>query len=232
MHIKDPFLKNLLFFTVGYVLVSPLVWWLTGDFLHAFLGWNLILGFIPLIISKFLTNGKSKKGWIILTFSFVWLLFLPNALYVITDLLYLGERDFYIQEGLYDIGEYTQDIVNWVVLIHIFLGALISAVCGAYSLFVMKTFGEQKIGKKWAFATLLAVCGLIGVGIYIGRFFRYNSWDLLSIGKIISDVIANFGWFTVLFILLMAGVQLTIYYLLCPLFDHVITKIQKEEKEK
>jgi hypothetical protein len=98
----DPWIRRLLIASGIYVLSCPLVWWITGEFLHAFLAWNLVLAVVPLIFSQWVTGGKIRNRWILTGLCFLWLVFLPNALYLMTDLLYLGERDFWIAGGPYE----------------------------------------------------------------------------------------------------------------------------------
>ena len=60
----------------------------SGSLLFIFLIWNIFLAWIPLIISSYLRSG-SAKGWKPYTLLFTWLLFFPNSLYIITDLVHL-----------------------------------------------------------------------------------------------------------------------------------------------
>lgn len=89
----------------------------------------------------------------------LWLLFFPNAPYILTDLLHLRHP--------------RADIPIWFDVLLINWFAWTGVLLGVFSLFimhgiVMKTFGRI-IGWFFVFC----------VGIYIGRFLRWNSWDML-----------------------------------------------------
>jgi uncharacterized membrane protein len=218
MQTQNKLYRNLFYYVIGYGIISPFVWFLTGDFLHAFLAWNLLLGFVPLFLAKRIAKNNLHKPGIILGLSLVWLLFFPNSFYMITDLIYLSERVFVSQANPYAEIIYSTNILDWLSMSHILIGILISVVAGTYSLELMFQFGQEKLGKKWAFSLLICVCFLSSIGIYIGRFFRYNSWNFLAIVQIIQDIVHHLGWFSVLFILLFTILQLTIFGLLYPWF--------------
>ncbi len=215
----DPWIRRLLIASGIYVLSCPLVWWITGEFLHAFLAWNLVLAVVPLIFSQWVTGGKISNRWILTGLCFLWLVFLPNALYLMTDLLYLGERDFWIAGGPYETGTYLRNFVDWLALAHLYAGGVLGGVSGTYSLYQIRRAAWTKWGKSWSLFGTFAVVILVGIGIYIGRFHRYNSWDFLNPWPILRDFFANWDGFAAGFIGLMAGIQLGALFLLEPLFS-------------
>lgn len=138
---------------------------IAGNFKGLFLVWNLFLAWIPFLISFLLVHPKNRLGALFMVpFLGLWLLFLPNAPYLITDLIHLRPRD---------------GVPLWydatILFVFAFLGLLLGIVS---SLFVHEIM-EKYIGpfKAWLF---LSTCfTLSGYGIYLGRFLRWNSWDLL-----------------------------------------------------
>lgn len=143
----------------------------TGKLVYAFLIWNLLLAWLPLVFALLArehfrqppTSEKlPTKFWF---FSALWLLFLPNASYIFTDLIHLTNR-FYFN--------------FWVDLTLILSCALTGLVLGFVSLFLMQSIVTQRCGRLagWGFVALVA--GLSSFGIYLGRFLRFNSWDVIA----------------------------------------------------
>jgi len=143
----------------------------TGKLAYTFLIWNLCLAWLPLVFALLArdhfrqTSAQEKltgKFWL---FSALWLLFLPNASYIFTDLIHLTNR-FYFN--------------FWVDLTLILSCALTGLVLGFVSLFLMQSIVTQRCGRLagWGFVALSA--GLSSFGIYLGRFLRFNSWDVIT----------------------------------------------------
>ena len=148
---------------------------LTHSFFYLFLVWNLFLAVIPFTITTYLlSNPKLNKFGLLVWFS-VWLLFLPNAPYIVTDLIHLRLSTTYV----------------------IWLDILIvsSFACNGLLLFYLSIIDMKVIFKGYLNKTLLnygvlTIIFLSGFGVYLGRFLRYNSWEVLSDPKyLISDII-------------------------------------------
>ena len=132
-----------------------------------FLVWNLILAFLPYLLSTYINVHflRLKKQTIVLILS-IWLAFLPNAFYIITDLVHL-----------------VRSTTHWfyfdLLLISSF--ALLGFFLGLISLFQFeKTLYQLRFRTKTIPTIVLVVCLLNGFGIYIGRELRFNSWEILS----------------------------------------------------
>ena len=104
-----------------------------------------------------------------------WLLFFPNAPYILTDIIHLNSRS----QRYY-----------WADLILILLFALTGLVLGFLSLFLMQRIVARRFGwpTGWLFVCVVAV--LSGFGIYAGRFLRWNSWDVVFSPL---NLLADFG---------------------------------------
>jgi len=172
----------------------------SGSITYIFLIWNLLLAYIPYFFSLYLDH---KKHWAInLSFLASWLLFFPNAPYIITDFIHLHLRP-------------SHDF--WFDLIIFFSFALNGLCIGFLSLH--KVF--KWVSKQWSpiSAWFLAHLALTAsaFGIYLGRIERWNSWDAViqpfSLLKNIYHLLfpiheqAETWWFTILF-----GVFLTAHY--------------------
>lgn len=132
-----------------------------------FLIWNLFLALIPYAVSThLLLLKKQKRAKIqILCLSALWLLFIPNSFYIITDLVHLMN---------------SEGVMLWVDLIILSSYALIGFALGLISLFHMEQVAKNLFSKKIVDTIIPLVCLLSGLGIYIGRILRYNSWDIIS----------------------------------------------------
>lgn len=140
---------------------------LTAQPKFGFLVWNLFLAWIPLLLAIVLHcrhEAGKKRSWAFALAGLGWLFFLPNAPYIVTDLIHLRPRP---------------PIPIWVDMIIIVKFALIGLVLGFLALYLVQHIVSARCGWRvgWVFA--LTVLALTGVGIYLGRFLRWNSWDLV-----------------------------------------------------
>ena len=159
----------------------------TGNIRYTFLVWNLFLAWLPLVFALFASDefqGGTGRSWRFLSLAGAWLLFFPNAPYIFTDLTHLRTRFF-------------QHF--WVDMTLILLCALTGLVLGFVSLFLMQSVVARIFGRLASWVFIAAVTGLSGFGIYLGRFLRFNSWDVLfkpvelyrGIGNLGADRLTN-----------------------------------------
>lgn len=132
-----------------------------------FMIWNLFLAWIPFIMA-FAAYGlhhlQGKWGAAIFGCALVWLLFLPNAPYMLTDLVHLRHR---------------ADAYVWIDLMLLLWFAWTGFMLGFGSLYLMQQVVTDIFGQivGWVFA--IGSISLTSFGIYLGRFLRWNSWDVL-----------------------------------------------------
>jgi len=143
----------------------------TGWMKYFFLLWNLFLAWPPLLFAvlaagrfRQTVSGQRLSGWF-WGWSFLWLLFLPNTAYIFTDLMHLQDRRFFN---------------FWLDLAVILSCALTGLILGFVSWFLMQTMVARRYGRAvgWGFVAVTAV--LSSFGIYLGRFLRFNSWDVFA----------------------------------------------------
>lgn len=131
-----------------------------------FLGANLILALVPLGVAVVFDHRYRHRapGMGALIMLFLWLLFLPNAPYLITDLIHLRPRLM---------------IPLWYDALLMFLFAFTGVMAGALS--IGKIFKRLRywIGRPVALSICMISVPLSGLGVYMGRFLRWNSWDFL-----------------------------------------------------
>lgn len=135
----------------------------TGKITFVFLVWNLLLAVLPLVFSYRLSLDRPTR----LNFlkAMLCLLFLPNAPYILTDL-------FHIKGGL--------TVMLWFDTLLIASFAWCGMLCFFYSLRNIENFLNAIFSKRFIQAVILMLCFSSGFGIYIGRFLRFNSWDIVQ----------------------------------------------------
>lgn len=134
---------------------------------YIFLYWNALLAVIPVFLAMWLVHRIKTNGWlkikqVILTI--VWLSFLPNSFYLLTDLLHL--RPTYEASYLFDITMLSSFMINGLIL-------------GFISIFMVHKQIVKRMDELRAYslvATIILVCSF---AMYLGRFTRWNTWDLL-----------------------------------------------------
>lgn len=170
---------------------------LFGNNAFVYIFWNLFLAFVPFFISSILLLNTDKKNIIkpLFIIGFIlWILFLPNAPYVVTDFIHLGR--IRAVPVMYD-------------MFLLFAAAYSSLLLGLYSISHMEKMLLLKFTKKITNILILIIILFTSFGVYLGRFLRFNSWDFFishnslvkSIWKIFteSNGYANVFGYTLLF---------------------------------
>jgi len=138
----------------------------THQITFVFLLWNLFLALIPFGISTMLgISAGPLRGRLLLPVGAVWLLFFPNAPYILTDLFHLEPRS-----GVpywYDLGLILSCAWNGLML-------------GYASLLEMQNLVRRRLGAGLGWAFVMVALVLSSFGIYLGRYLRWNSWDVLT----------------------------------------------------
>ncbi len=219
---EDQILRHLFFAVVIYVPLSIVIAFETLDFLNIMLGWNVILAFVPVVFAfvfynKSLEDNDKQQDKVILILLFLsWLFFFPNAFYLITDFIHLGGEEFYYWGQLYSPITYTENYLGYLTLAHIFLGAFIGVFMAIYSLRMIDIYLIKKFGNMYSTLIIIVIMFLSSIGIYIGRFLRLNSWDVLNPFNVLEQLFDSLNRFTFEFIMIFIVIQLALYYLLKP----------------
>jgi uncharacterized membrane protein len=148
------------------ILLTRIIW--TDQIRYIFLAWNLFLAWVPLLITLFLNErikAGSRNKYCFALGLLVWLLFLPNAPYIITDLLHLKANTH---------------VPIWFDSILVFSFALAGLLCGLYSLFLAHHIIDRLFNQVIGWLGVVGSVGLTGFGVYLGRVERWNSWDLFT----------------------------------------------------
>jgi uncharacterized membrane protein len=139
----------------------------TGEFTYLFLTWNLFLAFIPLAITQWLgTNDRFAKSKMTTALVLlIWLLFIPNSFYILTDLFHLHKFDA---------------APKWFDLLLLFSFAWNGILLGVVSLRRTAVMLERFTHRNFSPFMVFIVMWLNAFGIYIGRYLRFNSWDIIT----------------------------------------------------
>lgn len=182
-----PHLK-ITFLLLCFSFIDVLIWYYRyshyDSLAYKGLLWNLVLAWIPYLISLIAETLHQKISikYVFLPAFFLlfclWLLFFPNAPYIITDLIHLGRRKF-------------PTIPLWYDAIMIFSFALTGLLLAFLSLQFMQEIIEKQFNKLVAWILTIFALGGCAFGIYLGRVERWNSWDIISekkSGKLFTSI--------------------------------------------
>lgn len=147
---------------------------LNKSFFYLFLIWNVFLAIIPFAITMYLNRKPNINK---LTFGFwflAWLAFLPNAPYIITDLIHIRKGN---------------EFMVWLDILVVLSFALSGLFLFYLSIRDMQKITASKFKRTPIKTVTLFILFLCGFGVYLGRFLRYNSWEIISNPQIIiTDV--------------------------------------------
>jgi len=138
-----------------------------GAYDFRFLIWNLILAWIPLLIAL-IVYDRYRRGrplLLLVPALVLWLLFLPNAPYIVTDFVHLSAGS---------------PAPLWLDGVEVSAFAWTGMLLGFVSLYLVHAVARHRLGAVPSWIGVLGVLALISVGVYLGRVKRWNSWDLLT----------------------------------------------------
>jgi uncharacterized membrane protein len=145
---------------------------------HAGIAWNLVLAWLPfglsLVVYARPRSGSSRPALVAL--AALWLLFFPNAPYIVTDLKHIGTSSGI--PVLYDV--LLLSAAAWAGLL-----------LGLISLFLMHAVARRLLGVVSAWALVVCVLTASSFGIYLGRVQRWNSWDVFVRPEALLGQVAN-----------------------------------------
>ena len=160
-----PLLKILLLSTLASILLAVFrVFW-SHQFTYLFLIWNLFLAWVPLLLLRALPENTNDITIKIFSILCLWLLFFPNSPYIITDLIHLKQ---------------TRNIPIWFDASLIMSFAWNGLIVGFLSLMQIHKMLVLKLDAKWSWLVIIPLLVISSFGVYLGRFERWNSWDLIT----------------------------------------------------
>jgi uncharacterized membrane protein len=184
--------------------------WKTGDPYYRFLIWNLALAWVPLVFASAAYSAAAhSRRKLVVPLSVGWILFFPNAPYVLTDFIHLNDE------------QATAPV--WYDALMISSCAWIALLLGLTSLYLMQMVAKRALGTVWSWAGVVAALALASFGVYLGRFVRFNSWDALIRPGRVTNVIAHqlenpFQHPRMLAVLVLLTASLTVAYAILYVF--------------
>jgi uncharacterized membrane protein len=158
------------------------IWQSDSPVIYRNLVWNLFLAWIPYLFSllaAYLYRQQPRRWWRLAIPATLWLLFFPNAPYLVTDFLHLEERPY---------------VPIWYDILLLSIFAWTGIFLAIASLRAMQRLATHYTGRFLSWVFVLIAIGLGGLGIYLGRFERLNSWDfLLRPHSIVVDIMERFA---------------------------------------
>lgn len=149
--------------------------------LYDYLVWNLFLAWLPLLFAywliRLLRNHAWSAAWPVFA-TFVWLIFLPNSFYLVSDYIHLQEiaRD----DILFNVVMFSSFVFNGLLV-------------GYTSLLLVHRQLRQRLSgaaSGWIVSVVLLLCSY---AIFLGRDLRWNSWDfILNPAGLLFDVSDRF----------------------------------------
>jgi uncharacterized membrane protein len=140
---------------------------------YRYLVWNLTLAWVPLVFALLLLVAWKRRHsvWELLALAAAWLVFLPNAPYVLTDFVHLGDA-----HRLFDT---------------IVLGsfAFTSLALGFASLLLVQSVVTRAVGAVAGWTVAFAALFLSSIGVYLGRVDRLNSWDVVQRPRLVAEIV-------------------------------------------
>lgn len=203
----------LIFLFIAVMIAARIAF--TGTLIHLFLVWNIFLAWIPFMLSRYFMTYRWKENWKQVFLFFSWLVFFPNALYIVTDLIHLKDRG---------------GAPVWYDAILLFTCSLLGLLMAYASLYRAEKYVAQRLGDRYLPLCMPAIIGLASFGVYLGRFDRWNSWDVLhnplglvgDITEYITDPVENIHtWAT-------TGIFSVFFYLMYVLSKWVQTALKIE----
>lgn len=180
-------LSNLAMLSILSMLLLALRIKITHDFYMLFLVWNLFLALLPYVITLWFETSiaplikGNKWRWLAVPVFGIWLLILPNAPYIITDLIHIKNSSG-----------------SWLIFDSILIAFF--AITGCWAGFksiqqIVRSLYELTFLKSNISITIFenSILFLCALGIYLGRELRWNSWDIIQHpDRLFMDILAIF----------------------------------------
>jgi uncharacterized membrane protein len=152
----------------------------TGHLTFLFMIWNLFLAWLPYALTSWLKQRPDvfDKGWKLALLFVIWLPIVPNSFYILTDLFHLG----------------NSIVPLWFDLALIISFAWNGLLLGILSVRQMEKSIREYLPGKHELLFVYPIMWLNALGVYIGRYYRFNSWDLITDPFDLIADICNIIW--------------------------------------
>jgi uncharacterized membrane protein len=148
---------------IGLLLAARILY--SGKTHYLFLVWNIFLAWIPFVISSLFNKMINASKWKQALVFCCWFAFFPNALYIVTDLVHLGRES---------------SVPKWFDAVLLFSSSVVGLMMAFISLHRVEQYLHRNVNKNILAPLVILILFLGSFGVYLGRFLRWNSWDILS----------------------------------------------------
>ncbi len=206
---------------IVFCIASLFIFYISLNFIVLSLEWNLFLSMIPFILSNFFDKSHKYMRWLLLL---LWILFIPNAFYMMTDLIHIQSLNIIINPTPYS-QYYSTDVILWILMLYIISISIFGVYLG------LKSVDEflNMIGEKLRLISLLILSMMIGVGMTIGRFLRLNSWNAFNPIELLTTI---FNGFDIVMIRLSILFSIVVFILIFMYSYKRLIKKEVKEHEK
>jgi uncharacterized membrane protein len=155
-------LTAVLFF-IALLIIARVVY--SGTLRYVTMAWNIFLAWIPYILSQYFMDYRTKEKWKQLFLFATWLVFFPNALYIVTDLVHLQD---------------DTNVPWWYDTMLVFCSSFLGIMLAFVSLSKTEVYLGTFFRRRTVAALVAGILFVASFGVYLGRFHRWNSWDVLN----------------------------------------------------
>ncbi len=137
------------------------------ELLFGYMLWNLFLALLPLGFCLLLVYRLKTQSWLEkfnLLLTILWLGFLPNSFYLVTDLIHIAE-----------VGSRTILYDSVMLLSYALTGLLL----GYISVILVHKELRKRLQARSTDRVIAGVFLLSSFAIYLGRYMRWNTWDVI-----------------------------------------------------
>jgi uncharacterized membrane protein len=209
-------------------MIAQLIFWIQTawqviSLSNSLILWNSFLAFIPLVLSVWLfrwAHSRSLVWWIVFI---IFLAFLPNAPYVLTDIIHLID---WIREG------FPTWIVTLVLIPQYFLFILAGFEAYVMALINLGYYLERQGLGQYIVGIELVTHLLCAIGIYLGRFQRFNSWDFVAQPNALAQIMVEdfTSRFPLLVVIITFGILVILYWLMKQVNLGIVTRFNTSKK--
>ncbi|MDO5724723.1 MAG: DUF1361 domain-containing protein [Tissierellia bacterium] len=171
MNNKGAFLNLLIIFSIITLFI------LIFEIKYLYLVWNLALAIIPFVCAMGISY-KNTNSLLKFILAILWLFFYPNAIYIFTDFIHLTNLNFYSFSD--NIVKYNMDFHIWLILVITCLSFVLGSAYSYLSFDIIFKNFKTKNKQYIRYLSLILLSILTGIAIFIGRFMRFNTWDIIK----------------------------------------------------
>lgn len=149
---------------------------------HRFLLWNLALAWIPFLAALALESLDAgphgrRRPWSALAMALLWLVFLPNAPYLVSDISHFD----------------ATSPTPWLDLGRLVSFAWAGCLLAVLSLRAVHRVALRRAGAVVAWTVVVVAALGSGFGVVLGRFSRLNSWQVVTAPRTVVDEVVRLG---------------------------------------